>query len=138
MDEIEVKKSKYVSKSTAYKIYWWCISEYGRSKLNGPYPYLEFKKLDDYSKDDYGYYDEVEKVIFINKNLHNTLEELVKTIIHEYTHYVKHSMHEYKILAKYLSHHRNPLEVDARRIERRDYKKCLKFLKEEYKIIDKV
>ena len=141
MDELEpiveaaVKKSRNVSRATAYKILWWCISEYGRSKLNGAYPYLEFKKADEYSQDDYGYYDELEQVIFINKDMHNTLEELVKTIIHEYTHYVKHSMHEYKILSKYLSHHRNPLEIDARRIERRDYKKCLKFLKEEYKII---
>ena len=132
--EVAVKKSRNVSRATAYKILWWCISEYGRSKLNGPYPYLEFKKADEYSQDDYGYYDEIEQVIFINKDMHNTLEDLVKTIIHEYTHYVKHSMHEYKILSKYLSHHRNPLEIDARRIERRDYKKCLKFLKAEYKI----
>ena len=59
---------------------------------------------------------------------------LVKTIIHEYTHYVKHSMHEYQILAKYLPHHQNPLEKDALRVERRDYKKCLRFLKKEYNI----
>jgi len=132
----EIKKKNVVTRGTAYKILWWCVAEYGRSKLNGPYPYLEFRKGDYYTGDDYGYYDEVEQVIFINKEANLTLEELVKTIIHEYTHYVKHSMHEYQILAKYLSHHRNPLEIDARKVERRDYKKCLKYLKKEYKIFE--
>jgi len=132
----EKKKKSVVSRATAYKILWWCISEYGRSKLNGPYPYLEYRKADYYTGEDCGYYDEIEQVIFINKDAHLTLEDLVKTIIHEYTHYVKHSMHEYKILSKYLSHHRNPLEIDARRTENRDYKKCLKFLKKEYNIFE--
>jgi hypothetical protein len=132
----EKKKKSVVTRSTAYKILWWCISEYGRSKLNGPYPYLEYRKADYYNGEDYGYYDEIEGMIFINKEAHLTLEDLVKTIIHEYTHYVKHSMHEYKILSKYLSHHRNPLEIDARKIEKRDYKKCLRFLKKEYNIFE--
>ena len=89
------EKKKVVTRSTAYKILWWCVAEYGRSKLNGSYPYLEFRKGDYYTGDDYGYYDEIDGVIFINKEKHLTLEELVKTIIHEYTHYCKHSMHEY-------------------------------------------
>jgi len=76
----------------------------------------------------------VDQTIFVNKEIHNTVEELVKTIIHEYWHYVSHSMHEYQILAKWLTSDKNPMEKDAIRIERRDHKKCLRFLKKEYNI----
>ena len=128
------KEKNWVTRATAQKILDWCYFTYGRSKINGAYPALEFRKPDDYTGDDYGYYDEIDQTIFVNKEIHHDLAELVKTIIHEYTHYVKHSMHEYQILAKYLPHHRNPLEKDALKVERRDYKKCLRFLKKEYNI----
>jgi hypothetical protein len=131
---IKKKKNINVNRSTAQKILDWCYFTYGRSKINGPYPYLEFRKPDYYTGDDYGYYDEVDQTIFVNREAHLDVAELVKTIIHEYWHYVSHSMHEYRILSKYLSHHRNPLEIDARRIERRDYKKCLRYLKKHYDI----
>jgi hypothetical protein len=74
------------------------------------------------------------QVIVINKEANKTLTDLVQTIIHEYVHYRFHSMAEYRVLSKYLSHARNPLEIDARKIEKRDYKKCMKYLKKEYNI----
>jgi hypothetical protein len=128
------KEKNYVTRATAQKILDWCYFTYGRSKINGPYPALEFRKADYYTGDDYGYYDEVDQTIFVNKEMHHDLEELVKTIIHEYWHYVSHSMHEYQILAKWLTSDKNPMEKDAIRIEKRDYKKCLKYLKKEYNI----
>jgi len=131
-------KKNILTRATAEKILYWCISTYGKSELNGDYPHLEFKNAVYYNGDDYGYYDEIEQIIFVSKDAHTTLEELVKTIIHEYTHYVKHNMEDYNVLSKYLSHHRNPLEIDARKIERRDYKKCIKFLKAEYNITDNI
>ena len=131
-----MRKKKVLSKNTAYLILYWCMSTYGRSKLNGAYPDIEYKKADYLTGDVIGHYDDIEGTIFVNKILNDSLEELVNTIIHEYTHYVKHSMHEYFILAKYLSDERNPLEIDARRIARKDSKKCLKFLKEEYSIYE--
>jgi len=128
-------KKSLINMTTAYQILFWCISEYGRSKLNGKYPHIEFLKKNE-EEDLYGYFDEVESTIYIYKNKMNSLENLAKTIIHEYTHYVKHSMAEYKVLSKYLSHERNPLEIDARKVERQDYGKCLRFLKNEHGIYE--
>ena len=130
------KEKNVLTRYTAYQILYWCIAEYGRSKLNGKYPHLEYRKYnkDTEDADEYGFFDEIEGVIVINKEANKTLSELVQTIIHEYAHYRYHSMAEYRVLSKYLSHARNPLEIDARRLERRDYKKCLRFLKKEYNI----
>jgi len=139
-NDTEQKKSKkknLVTISVAYQVLYWCISEYGRSKLNGRYPHIEFlKDLEDGDYVTYAYFDDVESTIYLYKNKILTLEDLVRTVIHEYTHYCKHSMAEYRILSKYLSYHRNPLEIDARRIEKRDFKKCLKFLKKEHGIFE--
>jgi hypothetical protein len=130
------KEKNNFTRSTAYQILYWCIAEYGRSKLNGRYPHIEYRKYDAETEDEeeYGYFDEVEGVIVINKETNKTLTDLVQTIIHEYVHYRFHSMAEYRVLSKYLSHARNPLEIDARKIEKRDYKKCMKYLKKEYNI----
>ena len=127
-----MKKKNLITRSVCYDILYWCISEFGRSKLNGRYPHIELRKGDYYTGEDaLGYFDEIESSIFINKDLNKTLEELVKTILHEYCHYCYHSMLEYKILSKYLSHHRNPLEIEARRFEIKHYKRCLTYLKKE-------
>ena len=133
---MQEKKSNLVSRSTARKIYNWCVAEYGRSKLNGRYPNIAFRKGEDWMVNHFGHYDKEEQSIFLNKDANLTLEALVRTIIHEYTHHVKHSMREYDILAKYLSYDKHPLEIDARKVERRDYKKCLRYLKEQYNILE--
>lgn len=113
----------------AKKILDWCINMYGKSKYNGNYPVVEYKKPD-YTQEDYsGYYDEQEELIFVNKEAVTTIKELVKTIIHEYAHYKYHPMKDYYILSKYLKHNKNPMEKQADEIEKRDYKICLEYLK---------
>jgi hypothetical protein len=123
-----------ITEDTAYKVLFWLISEFGRSQLNGKYPHIEFMSEDENEEDLFAYYDEIEGMIFIFDYKINTLEDLVKTVIHEYWHYRYHSMHHYKILSTYLSYSRNPLETDARRAEKKHYKKCLKFLLKEHSI----
>jgi hypothetical protein len=113
----------------AKRILQWCMDTYGKSKYNGNFPAIEFKKPDHSQQDYAGYYDEDEELIFINKDLNTTIEELTKTIIHEYTHYVKHPMKDYYTLARYLKHDKNPMEIEASKIEKRDYKKCLNEIK---------
>jgi hypothetical protein len=124
----KLENTRELNVDVAYEILYWCISEFGRSKLNGRYPHIEFLKPDDIDENTYAYFDEVESMIYVYVHKLDDLETLVKTIIHEYTHYRFHSMAEYKILAKYLSHWRHPLEIDARRMEKKYYKKCLKYL----------
>ena len=73
------------------------------------------------------FYDEIESVIFVDKIANDNLPELVNSIIHEYVHY-KQNMKHYQILALYLPDHKNPMEIEATKIAKRDTKKCLKEL----------
>jgi hypothetical protein len=119
------------------KIYQWCKKKYGRSKYNGRYPDISFKKADYYTGEDWGYYDEDEQLIFINREKHETIEDLVHTIIHEYTHY-KQSMHHYHIISIYLDSADHPLEKEADMIADRDSKECIEYLKSIYKIKEEI
>lgn len=110
-----------------YATYDWCKKKYGRSKYNGRYPDIEFKKSDYYTGEDWGYFDSIDKLIFISRDKHQTLEDLVDTIIHEYTHY-KQSMHHYAIIGLYLEPYDNPLEKEAEQIAERDSPECLTYL----------
>lgn len=124
---------KNPSHHDAKKILAWCMETYGKSKHNGNYPTVEYKKPD-YTQDDYtGYYDEQEELIYVNKNMVKTMKELVKTIIHEYAHYKYHPMKDYYVLAKYLNHDDNPMEKEAEQIEKRDYKECLSYIEKNHK-----
>jgi hypothetical protein len=114
------------------RVYEWCKKKYGRSKYNGRYPDIVFKKADYYTGDDWGYYDELEQIIFISKDKHKTLDELVHTIIHEYTHY-KQNMYHYRILDIYMNCYDNPMEKEADEVADRDLKECLEYLKQFYK-----
>lgn len=113
------------------KIYLWCKKKYGRSKYNGRYPDIVFRKPDYYTGEDWGYYDEDEQLIYINKDKHETIEDLIHTIIHEYTHYMQ-SMHHYQILAIYLDSHEHPLEIEADKVADRDLSECLAYLQSLY------
>jgi Zn-dependent peptidase ImmA (M78 family) len=75
------------------------------------------------------YYDDQEGVIFINKDDHKSLNVLVNTMIHEYTHYLQNP-HHYHVLSLYLPYTKHPLEIEADKVARRDTKKCLKEITE--------
>lgn len=105
----------------------WCIENYGKSKFNKPVPVIEFRKPDYYTEGCMAFYDEIESVIFVDKLANDNLDELANSIIHEYIHY-KQNMKHYQILAMYLPDHKNPMEIEARKIAKRDTKKCLKEL----------
>lgn len=113
------------------KIYEWCKNKYGRSKYNGRYPEVVFRKGDYYDGQEWGYYDESDKCIYINRSKHETLSDLVDTLIHEYTHYLQ-NMYHYQIIAKYLENHEHPMEIEAESIAKRDGQDCLIYLEKLY------
>lgn len=117
------------------KVYGWCKKKYGRSKYNGRYPDVVFRKGDYYDGEEWGYYDEIDKTIYINRDKHETVEDLAHTIIHEYTHYLQ-SMHHYQILALYHEHDNHPLEIQAEEVANRDLPECLEYIKSLYSIQD--
>lgn len=103
----------------------WCLKNYGKSKFNKDFPIIEYRKPDYYTEEIMAFYDEIESTIFINKDKNDNLEELANSIIHEYVHY-KQNMKHYQILALYLPDNKNPMEIEADKIAKKDTKKCLK------------
>lgn len=124
------------TRSKALKIYEWCKKKYGRSKYNGRYPTLHYKKGGEFLEDCWGIYDPEDNYILINKNYVTTIEDLASTIIHEYTHYKQNIKVDYAILMKYFdaSTTDHPLEKEAESVAERDTKQCLEELFEIYKI----
>ena len=105
----------------------WCIETYGTSKYNKYIPEVQYRKPDHLREDSMADYDDVDHVIFLNKNANPDLYELANSLIHEYTHY-KQNLKHYDILSLYLPYHKNPLEIEANKIANRDAKKCIKEL----------
>ena len=117
-----------VNRSSALKAYEWCKKKYGRSKYNGRYPSVQFRKGDYLTEDVWGLYDCEENYIYINSASVTTLEDLVATMIHEYTHYKQNMRVDWTVLCKYfdpttLDH---PLEREAEETAERDCASCLK------------
>lgn len=124
-----MEKTIKPTRKHAIQILDWCIETYGKSKFNKQVPVIEFRKPDYYTEGCMAFYDEIDGVIFIDKTQNDSLDELANSIIHEYVHY-KQNMKHYQILAMYLPDHKNPMEIEARKVAQKDTKKCLKYLYE--------
>lgn len=123
------KRANKVMPSRKYvnRIVDWCVKTYGKSKYNREFPEIQFRsryELDDDPKT-LAFYDEDDAVIFIKKDEHKTMYQLANTIIHEYTHYKQNASH-YHILSLYLPYSKNPMEIEANEVAKRDTRKCLK------------
>lgn len=127
--KMKTKKSK-PTRADANKVWWWCVNEYGRSKINGSYPHLEFRKFNYYDDElAYGYYDEIENVICVNRLTNKTLIDLIDTVIHEWTHYHQPIKSHIRRMAKEgrvdeLFEDHDPLEREAQKIAYRDAERC--------------
>jgi hypothetical protein len=77
----------------------------------------------------YGEYDVEDNLIIINLERNVYVRCLIKTIIHEYTHYLQPIKTKYQKLAKKHGYYDNPLEVEARYNENTKYRDCFKHLK---------
>lgn len=116
-----------LTRGTVLKVYEWCKTRYGRSKYNGRYPDIVFRKRDYLTGEDWGYYDEQDNLIFVSKDKHHNIEDLVDTVIHEYTHYKQNIKVDFRVLSKYFEFDdQHPLEIEARTVAQRDSPICLK------------
>lgn len=123
------KRANKLAPSRKYvnKIVDWCVKTYGKSKHNRQFPQVQYRKGIYMNEDPrtMAFYDDQDGVIFINKDDHRSLLSLANSIIHEYTHY-KQNMKHYDILSQYLPYRKNPLEIEANNVAKRDAKKCLR------------
>jgi Zn-dependent peptidase ImmA (M78 family) len=117
-----------VNRSSALKVYEWCKKKYGRSKFNGRYPDIYFRKPDYTTEDVWGLYDCEDNYIYINSDMVKNIEELTSTVIHEYTHYKQNMRVDWRVLSKYFDPTSNdhPLEKEAEDVSQRDTHSCIK------------
>lgn len=127
-----MKKDKKLTKKVIYKILDWCVVNYGRSEFNKNKLIVDFRKPDYLTGDVMASYDYETGIIYVNKETHKTLRMLINSIIHEYTHY-KQNMRHYNILDTYLAYNKNPLEIEAFKIAKRDTKRCIDEIKDSLK-----
>lgn len=126
------KKSK-PTRADVEKIYWWCVSNYGRSKVNGPYPDLQYRKADYLTEGIFGEYDWIENTIFVSKDKNKTLIDVIDTMIHEWVHYQQPLRSHLRTMAKegkldLAFEDGDPLETEARIIARKDRSRCFREL----------
>ena len=82
-----------------------------------------------------GEYDEINNLIFINRDENPTLEDVILTMIHEWVHYLQPiEEHLNQITESYLQPD-DPLEIEAEMISHRDMQECFEevFLKSKQK-----
>lgn len=79
-----------------------------------------------------GEYDPFEHEILIYTKYCKTVGELVKTLIHEWTHSKQRVLTDYQRLHKKMGYINNPLEIEAYAAERVWIRKALKYVRENW------
>lgn len=123
-------RNPILTHTDAKRIFQWCVKEYGKHRFK-PYPSLSFRKPTYLDDGNIGYYDHEDNEIFVDSTYHLSLEELAKTLIEEYVHYIQnHTL--YQTLSKQFRYELHPMEIEAKKIAKKDYKRCVKYLKRIY------
>jgi len=98
----------------------WCAEKYGEKEVL-PSATYDFNLDEDGQK---GYFDFDRNLICINPTLGTT--QIIKTVLHEYQHYVRHNVEDfekhYNEGCAYVDH---PFEREAEEIAQRDWTLCL-------------
>ncbi len=90
--------------------------------------------LDRYHKKSYGTYDTFKKHITIYVKRHESVEELISSIIHETVHFKQYQQNPRGHLKKYnkllntVGYKNHPMEIEAETIAEQKLKPCIKFL----------
>lgn len=114
----------------AFAVIDWCEKNIGvNKKRHRPRLTLLGGIIDDMDSKIYGEYYVDDNLISINLERNIYVRCLIKTIIHEYTHYLQPIKTKYWKLAKKHGYYDNPLEVEARFNENNKYRDCFKALK---------
>jgi hypothetical protein len=106
------------------KILDWCIVKYGMSRYYDDYPDLDINIEDVYGYS--GEFDSDNNLITIYDiliQMVDTTEIAIKTMIHEYQHYLQ----DPKLCDAYfrdMLDSENPFEIEAEQIAQRDWKEC--------------
>lgn len=123
-------KKLLVNRKTAFLALQWCIDKWGKSKYQKNYPKLICYK----EKSGRGYigeYCEEKNIIYIYLIECKSVIELIRTIIHEFTHYKQNIAEKYDVLAEKFKdkpYHYHPQEKEAFKREALYCNECKKHL----------
>jgi len=104
-----------------YQTLLWCHGKFGpNTRKRTPLKMVLYTKSSDY----FGCYDFKKNRIVVCKEKHKTLAEFIRTIIHEYTHYLQPIRSYYHLVGELTGYKNNPYEQEAIRNELLFYKNC--------------
>lgn len=113
----------------AEETFKWCLKKFG-NPLKTKTPSLIVNHDRRFKKNCGEYY---ERILTIYTNVCTTNTLVIKTVIHEYRHFLqmprKGDMSKYEKMALRYNYNENPLEIDAFSFEKLNYTKCKKYLK---------
>ena len=117
---------KIVKEATA-----WCTDEFGVNRKKKQEFTVSIRKQKRTGDDPvaYGEYDLDNNTIIIYYNNCPRVKNLVKTLIHEYTHYLQPISTKYHKLLEEYGYDNHPMEVEARENEDNNYRPCWKYIK---------
>jgi len=119
------------NRQTAKLALEWCIKKWGKSKFHKDYPKLIVYK--NHKEELTGWFNDEKNIIFINLKHQDSVLELVKTVIHEYTHFQQNTKDKYDKLARKFKnkpYEEHPLEKQAFKKEEKWSKICRKQIKQ--------
>jgi hypothetical protein len=114
---------KEFKRNHAIRVMTWCKSNIGLNRRRHYLPILEWHS----SGEDCGDYDFEDNIISVYKSQHNSVLEIIHTIIHEWCHY-KQSKKKYYKFDEEFGYNKNPLEIQADKIANELKFKCRKDL----------
>jgi len=103
----------------AIRVMNWCKSNVGLNYRRHTLPLLEWHSVGE----DCGDYDFEDNIISVYKNKHNSVVEIISTIIHEWAHY-KQSTKKYYEYDEKFGYHENPFEIQANELADKLKWKC--------------
>lgn len=125
--KIPVKNAKKILQQA----FEWCVERFGSPLKNGDIP--NFIISYERNSDCFGYYCSLEKEIVIFPFEIQSKSMLIRSVIHEYTHFLQ--MPKTKEYPKYLKmekkygYENNPFEIGAYEAELKYYRTCYSYLK---------
>lgn len=114
---------KQFNRNHALRVMTWCKGNIGLNRRRHYLPILEWHSVGE----DCGDYDFEDNIISVYKNQHNSVLEIIHTIIHEWCHY-KQSKKKYYDMDEKFGYNKNPLEIQADNLANEFKYKCRKDL----------
>ena len=106
-----------------------CAREIGVNRRKKRELIFNIEKKDPTNPKVYGYHDHDDNEIYIFKKRNKTLDNFIKTFIHEYTHYLQPCKTHYQRLLEKHGYEKHPYEIEAFGNEDRYFKLAYKEVK---------